>query len=396
MTEISPVERVQSAAGIAIDAGIRPRRRTLRLRRFLRSLNPWFWGVVGFPTLAAAVYFFGIAANLYMSEAQFVLRSPKHSATGTLGALLEGSGLSEARDDTATVENFIMSRDAVKKLEQHDDLRQIFGRPEGDFLMRSPGILMRNDFEALYWRYGYFVSVVTSGSTGVTTLRVKAFRPEDARRIAAALLRYSEELVNQLNQRAREDTLSTAQSEVDHAEERIAHIQAELTAYRVKQQMVDPNTASAGVLSLIAQMTAAETNARAQLADMLRTAPASPQITLVKTRIESLDRLISEQRAKLSGETNSVVAGLGEYERLTMQRDLAEKALASAFASLEAARLEAQRQQIYLEEISQPNLADYPLYPKATLSFAMVFVSCFLVYGLVWLFVAAVREHAAA
>ncbi len=75
---------------------------------------------------------------------------------------------------------------------------------------------------------------------------------------------------------------------------------------------------------------------------------------------------------------------------------LAEKTLMSAFPSLEAARLEAQRQQLYLETIAQPNLADYPLYPKRFASFATVVMTCLLAYGIAWLLVASVREHAAA
>jgi capsular polysaccharide transport system permease protein len=214
--------------------------------------------------------------------------------------------------------------------------------------------------------------------------------------IASALLTYSEQLVNDLNERARRDALDMASREVDRAEQRIAEIQGELTAYRVKQKMLDPKTASSGVLELIAQMNGAQANARAQLGELLKNSPNSPQIPLVKTRIDSLDKLIAEERGKLSGQTDSVVSTLTEYERLTLDRELAEKALASAFTSLEAARIEAQRQQLYLETISQPNLADYPLYPKRAVSFAVVVVSCLVVYGIAWLLVASAREHAAA
>jgi capsular polysaccharide transport system permease protein len=160
--------------------------------------------------------------------------------------------------------------------------------------------------------------------------------------------------------------------------------------------MLDPKSASSGVLELIGQMNAAQANARTQLGELLNNSPNSPQIPLVKNRIASLDKLIAEERGKLSGATDSVVSTLTEYERLELQRELAEKALASAFTSLEAARLEAQRQQLYLETIAQPNLADYPLYPRRFVSFTMVVVTCLLVYGLAWLLVASAREHAAA
>jgi capsular polysaccharide transport system permease protein len=396
MAEPPQLERVLTLdRTIAVGAGTGTRAAGL-FRRLLRSLNIWLWAIVGLPTLVAGVYYFAIASNLYLSEAKFIVRSPKQVQASPLGALLQTTGLGRAADDTSAVQDFIMSRDAVRKLEQQDDLRAVFGDPEGDFVARFPGILGRSDFEALFWRYDYFVSVETDTSTGVTSLRVKAFRPEDALRIASALLTYSEQLVNELNDRSRRDAIETAQREVDRAQERIARIQSELTAYRVQQKMLDPKTTSAAVLELIGQLNSALATARAQLGELLKDSPNSPQIPLVKTRIASLDQLIAEQRTKLSGENNSVVTALTEYERLMLERELAEKALASAFTSLEAARLEAQRQQLYLEPIAQPNLPDYPLYPKRVASFAMVLVSCLVAYGIIWLLVVSAREHAAA
>jgi capsular polysaccharide transport system permease protein len=396
MSETSQLHRVRSLArAVAADVGIHPRAGA-RIRQFFRSLNLWFWAIVGLPTLVAGVYYFAIASDLYLSEAKFIVRSPKQVQTSSIGALIQSTGLARAVDDTAVVEDFIMSRDAVRRLERENDLRALFGRSEGDFVTRFPGILMRSDFEALFRRYDHFVSVETDHTSGVTALRVKAYRPEDALTIARALFNYSEQLINELNERARQDTLSTATHEVDRAQERVSGIQRQLTAYRVEQKMLDPKSASTGVLELIGQMNAAQATARQQLSELFKNSPNSPQIPLVQTRIASLDKLIAEERAKLSGETNSVVATLTEYERLALDRELAEKALASAFTSLEAARLEAQRQQLYLETIAQPNLADYPLYPKRLVSFGMVLVSCMLVYGIAWLLVISAREHAAA
>jgi capsular polysaccharide transport system permease protein len=396
MVETSPLDRVRSfARAVATDVEVRPRARG-RTRQLFRSVNIWFWAIVGLPTLVAGVYYFAIASNLYLSEAKFIVRSPKQVQTSSIGALIQSAGLARAVDDTAVIEDFIMSRDAVRRLEQRNDLRTVFSRPEGDFVTRFPGILMRSDFEALFRRYDHFVSVETDHTSGVTALRIKAYRPEDAQAIAMALLNYAEQLVNELNERARQDTLGTARREVDRAQEQISQIQSQLTAYRVQQNMLDPKSASTGVLELTGQMKAAQAQARQQLGELLKNSPSSPQIPVVQARIASLDKLIAEERAKLTGETNSVAATLTEYERLALGRELAEKALASAFTSLEAARIEAQRQQLYIETIAQPNLADYPLYPKRVVSFGMVLVSCLLAYGIAWLLVISAREHAAA
>src|SRR5258706_2830772 len=121
-------------------------------------------------------------------------------------------------------------------------------------------------------------------------------------------------------------------------------------------------------------------SSRAQLAEVIKNSPNSPQIPLVKTRIASLEKLIADERAKITGDSNSVATSVTEYERLDLQRQLGERMLASAVSSLESARLEAHRQQLYLETIAQPNLADYPLYPKRAASFATAVMSCLVAY----------------
>jgi len=295
------------------------------------------------------------------------------------------------------VHEYLMSRDAVRRLEREDDLRAVLNRPEGDLVTRFPGMwFWRKDFEALYNTYSRFVSVEVDSTSGVSALRVKAYRPEDAQRVARALLAFSEQLVNDLNERSRHDALVAFQREVDGTEAHIAQIQTKLTAYRVKQKMLDPKSASAGPLELLGQMNGQLASAKARLAEITKDSPHSPQISLVKTRIASLEKLIGEERGKITGGDDSVATALGEYERLDVQRQLAEKQLASVFSSLEAARLEAQRQQLYLDTITQPNLADYPLYPKRFLSFATVAVTCLFAYGIAWLLVAGIREHAGA
>jgi len=340
------------------------------------AANIWFWAIVGVPTLIAAVYYFGIASNLYMSEADFVLRGPGTvKSMGGLASMLQSSsgGEQPGRDEALIVQRFIMSRDVVRLLAQHDDLYRVLDRPEGDVVSRFPGMLFwRNDFEALYKAYSRFVEVDIDGETGVSVLKVKAYRPEDAQRIAQALVGYSEQLVNELNDRTRQEALRSFQNEVERTQQRIAGIQAQLTAYRIKQQMLDPKTAAEGPLALLKVLNEHRATAEAQLADTIKNSPSSPQVMLLRTRVVSLDRLIADERTKITGDGNSVAVAQTEYERLDEARKLAETELASAYKSLEAARLDAQRQELFLATVAQPNLPDFPLYPKRVVSFSMV------------------------
>jgi capsular polysaccharide transport system permease protein len=384
----------EAVAGTAV----RPRR-IGAIGRLFGAVNIWFWAIVGVPTLVAAVYYFGIASNLYMSEADFVVRGPGTEKSMSIAGMMSSSSSGEqpGQDGALIVQQFIMSRDVVRKLARHDDLRAVLDRPEGDSVTRFPGMFFwRNDFEALYKAYSRFVEVDIDGETGVSVLKVKAYRPEDAQKIAQALVTYSEQLVNDLNDRTRQDALRSFKQEVDTTQTHIADIQAKLTAYRVKQQMLDPKSAAEGPLALLQVLDTERADAQAKLADAIKTSPNSPQVPLYRTRIVSLDRLIADDRTRITGDSNSVAAAETEYERLDEARKLGETELASAYKSLEEARLDAQRQQLFLETVARPNLPDYPLYPKRVLSFSLVLASCLLAYGIAWLLVASVREHAAA
>jgi capsular polysaccharide transport system permease protein len=60
---------------------------------------------------------------------------------------------------------------------------------------------------------------------------------------------------------------------------------------------------------------------------------------------------------------------------------------------LETARNEAQRQQLYLDRVVQPNLPDYPIEPRRIRYVLVVLVLGLLIWAITSLLTAAVREH---
>ena len=301
--------------------GVRPRLAAV-LGRILAAFNIWFWAIVGVPTLLAGVYYFAIASDLYVSDVEFVVHGPAKSGSSSItGMLASIGGSAPGLEDTYAVNDYMMSRDVLGRLVARDDLIAALDRPESDFVTRVGGLLVfgRKDFEALYDTYQRFVEVDRDKTTGVSTLEVKAYRPQDAQNIARALMRLSEEKVNELNARARDDAVGSFDAQVKTIEQRIADLENKITAYRVKQKMLDPSSAAKGPLELLARMNLQLTEIKAQLADKLRNAPHSPQIPVLRTRIRSLDRLIAEEHSKVTGPSASVAAAEGEYDRLQVQ-----------------------------------------------------------------------------
>ncbi|HEY0107529.1 MAG TPA: hypothetical protein VGB91_15720 [Rhizomicrobium sp.] len=361
--------------------------------RALAARYRWFLLIVAAPTLTALLYFGLIAADIYLAEAKYVVRSAQSERPSVLGNVLQNVGLASSQDDTYSVRDFILSRDMVRRLEQRDDLRAILSRPEGDFVTRFPSPLGGRSFEQLYEAYGNFVSVNVDETTGISDLRVRAYRPEDSNRLAKAILNYSEDLINRLNDRARHDAIDVATREVTTYERRVTAAQAAITAYRLKNQMLDPQSTSGAVLALIARLQADLTGSQALLSETMSTSPGSPQIEPLRQHIAALQREVDSESRKVVGGSGSVASKIGEYERLLLEREFADKSLLAATTALESARVEAQRKQLYLDRVVEPNLPDYALYPERLISILEVVLSCLLVYGIGWLVSASVREH---
>src|SRR5579859_3983529 len=94
------------------------------------------------PTLLASVYYGLIASDVYLSESRFVVRSPdQHGQGGIVNQLLQGTGLSRAQDDTYSVHDYILSRDALRELDARLGVRKSFTSHTIDFIDRFPGLL---------------------------------------------------------------------------------------------------------------------------------------------------------------------------------------------------------------------------------------------------------------
>lgn len=360
-----------------------------RLRRFLR--HPYTWWVL-LPTLIAATYFYGIASPQFVSEARFVVRSRADAPQVSLGAVLTGAVGGTAANEGHSVRDFLTSHDAVMRTHERLNLVDIWQREEADLVAR----LRHDDPERLTRYYNGMVSASYDSTTGVVTLRVRSFRPEDSKSIADTLLGLSETLVNSLSERAREDALRVARDEVAIAERRVLDSREALTRFREQQQDLDSAGSAQAAVQTIAQLEGALTAAQAELRErMAFMRPDNPALQSTRNRIAALERQIAAERARRTQGDGALSQQLAAFERLMLEREFADRQLASATSSLETARMEAQRQQLYLARVVAPNLAVHPLYPRKLISVGSIFLGLSVAFGIGWLLVAGMREHAA-
>lgn len=357
-------------------------------------------GIVSFlilavlPTCVAMGYFWLVAAPRYESEARFILRSTSQTlAAPQVNSLVQSIGISRANDDGYVVREFLESRDALDILEKRADLRKAISRGGSDLFWRFPGLFASESNEGLYKYFKRIVSASFDSTTGVSTLRVQAFAPEEAYRLSSTLIEAAEELVNRLNNRARRDAVGNAESEADRLRQRALSAQSAITAFREREQLVDPAQLTLAVVEAIGKLGLEAANLSVQINELSSGSANAPQIAPLRGRRAAIEAQIVAERQRLAGDAKSIAPRIAEYERLMLERGFAEKALFSAMAAVEMARHEAARQQIYLERVAASSRPDYPAYPWRTVWCLVTMLIGFVVWRIWRILSADALEH---
>jgi capsular polysaccharide transport system permease protein len=357
--------------------------------------NRLFIATVFVPTLLAVVYYGFIASDVYTSESRFVVRSPqRQQSSSVLGSILSGSGFARSQDDAFSVHDFVMSRDALRVLEDKLQINKAYSSSSVDFVSRFPGLFSGNSFEELHKYYTKQVAVNTDSSSSITALTVHAFTSEQAFAVNELLLTMSERLVNQINERGRQDLVNYAQAEVSEAERKAKDAALALATYRNQRSVFDPDRQSAIQLQQISKLQDELIATKMQLVQIAALSPDNPQVPVLQKRSAALQKEMDTEMGKIAGTSgNSLTNKAADFERLSLERAFADRQLAAAMSSLENAKNEARRKVLYLERIVQPNKPDIALEPRRFRNVVSTLLLSLVAWGIFSMLVAGVREH---
>jgi capsular polysaccharide transport system permease protein len=236
-------------------------------------------------------------------------------------------------------------------------------------------------------------------STGTIIVRLRAFTPDDALRLAQAVVASSERLINNLSARARSDAVSHAETEVATAERRLTAALDKIRAFRDQSGLIDPGKTADATALLATKLRDDLLKANSQLAT-LKTfmRDDAPPIRVLKARIRSLE---TEERGlahEMTATGNQPAAPalsqtLGSYEALEAEHKFAEAAYQHALEGLDRARDNADRQQLYIASFVPPSLPEQALYPHRWRSSGIVALIAFAVWAIGALAVQSIRDH---
>lgn len=363
--------------------------RRLRARRLILRMLVG----VGLPTALSIVYYGALVQPEYESIATFTVQSADGSGSASALQLIVASVPGSASRDVMLVREYIQSRDMLEHLTREHAFTDHYAEAGVDWFSRLAPDAPAED------RYDYYlehVSVEHDETSGVLTLRVRAFSREKAHQLAEAILAASEQMVNRLSERARADRIDLARRELGRAEQRLSKARQELRELQADQGELDPMHSAAALLEVRGRLEAELAIARAELSTLSATLqPSAPQVAEQRRRVAALQRQIDEQTRRLSGpDAEDIGDTIASFEPVVIEKEFAQRAYESTLTSLELARVDAARQHRYLVRIAGPSRPEDTSYPELWYAVLTVLVLSFALLGIGTLLVASVREHA--
>lgn len=393
-TPAAPVPAAPSAPAAALvsrdaAAAVRALRRARARRLGLRVAVG-----IGLPAILASIYFFFIASPQYESVSLFTVQSAEARGAMGLEALIGAVPGASAPRDSLAVRDFIVSRDMLAHLERQLHLTKHYGDPMSDWWAR---LTASSNSEDTYEYYREMVQVDYDSTSGVLTLRVRAFSPEFAKKVSDAVLSQSETMVNQLSERARTDQTEVARKEVENAESRLSRARQAIVRLQQEHSEFNPEATASEAFALRGQLKGQLATAQVELTEARAyMQPDAPRVVALEERVKSLSAQVATESARLVNPKSD--KGLGnamvEFDAAMVEKEFAQGAYRSALTSLELARNEAARQHRYLATIAKPSVPNAETHPKRIRGVVTVVILSAMLLGMLMLLVEAVREHA--
>jgi capsular polysaccharide transport system permease protein len=330
---------------------------------------------VALPSVVISFYMIFVASDQYSSSASFAVRSSSSAApTDILGVVMQTSADSTT-SSSYILNDYLTSQTFFEDISRHFDINRIYSNPQWDWYFRM-GPDLPIERKVKYWKSR--IETIYDGTSGIFTVDELAFAPEDATALAKYIVKKSEELINNLSEKARRETMVSAQETVAMAEVRLRTVRRKLLDYREKAQEISPEENAKLAYELIGELDKSITAKEATMNTLLGFLDRdSPRITMLRQEIDTLKVQLSDERKRLGSGKPTAAQNIGEnnndnsishrirsYSNLALEQEFAEQYYTSALAGLEKARAEAASKSLYLAIFVTPTLSEEAQYPS--------------------------------
>lgn len=353
------------------------------------KLGSFMWVVALFAI--AVVYFCLIASDRYVSRAELVVKQADQIKMLPDALSMLGIGGSN-HEDILLIQDYLNSPDLIGKLDKELGLKAHYQSHNVDFFSRLSDNVSREEFIQYYRNH---LTLRLDDISGVLTIEFQAFDPAYGKRVVDLMLKESEGFINKLGHQVALEQLAFVEKEVNRAYQRVQDEKAKVLDFQNTHHLLSPESTSTARLGVVSQIEGQLAQQQAQLKQlqsyMRETAPA---VISVQARVDALNKQLEQEKSRLTGvDKDAMNEVTARYMDVQTQAALAADLYKSGLISLEQARVEAYRKLKHLLVVSQPTLAEDAEYPRRLYNLATIGVLLCLLYGLVVMGLATLREH---
>lgn len=348
------------------------------------------------PLLAYGLYLGLVARDRFVSESVISVRQAGGSAASAIpGAALMLAGINPpAHEDTLYLRAFVHSQALALELDQKLGLRRHFAEVGLDLPYRLAEDASTEDFVAFFRDR---VELGFDDRAALLTIRTQGLDAAFAQQLNAAILDASERFVNETSHRIARERLRFAEGELQTAAARVEAASGALLAFQSRHRLLDPTAQAQATGVLTAELQANRARLEAELGGLRGFLNEDAyQIQALKSRIAAIDRQIdAERRRATAGDDKGTRLNklALDFEALKLQAEFARDAYKLALAAVENARIDANQKiksLVIVEPPSTPQTAEYPL---VAYNLGTLLAVCVLLYAIVRLVLATIREH---
>ncbi len=341
--------------------------------------------------ISLAIYILFIKSELYESSSSVVIKNLE-SKQSDLGLSLFVSGTTSSMQDSKIVETYLSSFDELQKLDKIFGLKKHYSSEKVDPVDRLYSWSKKEDFLKLYRKR---LQLMYDEMSGILNIGFLHTDPKTAKAIVEQLIRDANEQINIYNKTVAQKQLSFIQKQVEANKKELEESIKALEKFQNSHTLLDPTQDAQTKHSLVAALESGLIEKKAKLNELRNYMnEESFEIIRLKHEIAEIERTLKKIRQNMANPKKEALnTYIFEYERLKNLVELNKELYKQSLLQLESIKADLHKNSKTLLVLTKPYLPDgyaYPQKAKAILTLALILG---LLYGIVSLIEAIIKEH---
>lgn len=367
--------------------------------RLLKSVVDYIRGHRAYSTLVLlpcflfAIYYGFISTDRYVSDASVLVQNGSASTAPSIALNVLGLGGGNALQDALLIQRFIESPAMLDYLEGEVQLREHYSSDASDWFSRMSPTASKEDFLAFYLDR---VTTEINEESMTIELAVQGSSREYAQKVASAIVKRSEQFVNEVSQALAREQIDFAQRELESVYERLKKASADVIDIQDKRNMFSAEVENETLTRIIGSLQGDLARERTTLKALTTyLSESAAEVVATKTKIAALERQIAQERDKQVGglEDKKMNQQMLDFQEVKLNQQIAADIYQTGVRTLETARIDATRKVKFLVLISPPTMPDKSTEPESLYNVATIFIVLNLLYAIGGLIIATIRDH---